>query len=137
MQWAGDWPARRVSEWAQPQPQAPPQQPPPARGAAAAAIPVIATVDSSLTVSSWPTGQVAGSLAALIGRVTSKVAMPPTPAQARQRNSYRGTRSWYRGRLAGDQGAPAPSECTGCADGPHGGRDTPSPQFLDMPRSGM
>jgi len=94
MQWAGDWPARRVSEWAQPQPQAPPQQPPPARGAAAAAIPVIATVDSSLTVSSWPTGQVAGSLAALIGRDTSNTEALPELAQVRQRNSYRGMPSW-------------------------------------------
>lgn len=47
--------------------------------------PANATVESSLTVSAWPSGQVAGAEAADIGRLTSKV-LP----QARQRNSYRG-----------------------------------------------
>lgn len=40
------------------------------------------TVVSSLTVSSWPDGQAAGSLDALMGRSTSNV-----DAQVRQRNS--------------------------------------------------
>ena len=48
----------------------------------ARAVPVTATVDSSLTVSSWPDGQEAGADASLIGRDTSKVA-----PQARQRKS--------------------------------------------------
>jgi Cft2 family RNA processing exonuclease len=39
-------------------------------------------VESSLTVSLWPSGHVAGSLAALIERLTSKVVM-----HSRQRNS--------------------------------------------------
>jgi len=59
------------------QPQAPPQQPPPdAPGAAAPAAdarPPTDTVDSSLTVSSWPWGQVQGADACAIGRLTSKV----------------------------------------------------------------
>jgi len=46
----------------------------------------MATVDSSFTVSSWPAGQAVASLAAAIGRFTSKVS-----PQARQRYSYRGT----------------------------------------------
>jgi hypothetical protein len=56
----------------EPQPQAPPQHPPPA-GAAPPAEPdpVSATVVSSLTVSSWPSGQRAGSADWLIGRLTS------------------------------------------------------------------
>ena len=45
------------------------------------------TMDSSLTVSSWPAGQLAGSLAALIGRLTSKIDWPPSREQSRQRNS--------------------------------------------------
>ena len=71
-----------------PQPQAPPQQPPPeGRGAGAdadplAAVPVTATVDSSLTVSSCPAGQRAGADDSLIGRDISKVS-----PQARQRYS--------------------------------------------------
>src|SRR5690606_33525842 len=68
-----------------PQPQAPPQQPPDAPVDGDAARPASATVDSSLTVSSCPHGHTAGSLAALIGRSTSKVS-----PQVRQRNSYRG-----------------------------------------------
>jgi hypothetical protein len=84
------------------QPQAPPQQPPaavpappampgPVTGPVAGpdqaapadpARPVRATVDSSLTVSSWPCGQVVAALAADIGRLTSKVS-----PQARQRYS--------------------------------------------------
>lgn len=59
----------------QPQ-QPPPQQPPPApgRGAGPAPVadPVIATVDSSFTVSSWPEGQLAGADDSLIGRDSSK-----------------------------------------------------------------
>lgn len=47
--------------------------------------PVTATVESSLTVSAWPCGQLAGSPDSVIGRLTSKVS-----PQARQRNSYRG-----------------------------------------------
>lgn len=69
---------------AQPQ-QPPPQQPPPegpGAGADPVPRPVTATVDSSLTVSSWPAGQVAGADASLMGRDTSKV-----DSQARQRNS--------------------------------------------------
>lgn len=59
-----------------PQPHAPPQQPPPelVTGAGDPARPVIATVDSSLTVSSWPSGQSAGAALSLIGREISKVA---------------------------------------------------------------
>jgi hypothetical protein len=71
----------------QPQPQAPPQQPPPAGDRTAVAVPVMATVDSNFTVSWWPKGQVAGSFAALIGRVSSNTAVSPALAQARQRNS--------------------------------------------------
>src|SRR5277367_2347083 len=77
----------------QPQPQEPPQQPPPPPSAAGGALddeplarPPTATVDSSLTVSSWPCGQAAGAPDSLIGRVTRKVS-----PQARQRNSYLGT----------------------------------------------
>jgi len=73
----------------QPQPQAPPQQPPPPPRLAGGALddgplarPPTATVDSSLTVSSWPAGQAAGAPDSLIGRVTRKVS-----PQARQRNS--------------------------------------------------
>ena len=67
-----------------PQPQAPPQQPPPdGAGAAALALrPPTATVDSSFTVSSWPSGQAHGAEDSLIGRVTSNV-----EPQARQRYS--------------------------------------------------
>ncbi len=36
-------------------------------------VPVTAIVDSSLTVSSWPSGHGAGSDALIIGRETSKV----------------------------------------------------------------
>jgi hypothetical protein len=46
---------------------------------------VSATVDSSLTVSSWPAGHGVGALASLIVRVSSKVS-----PHARQRYSYRG-----------------------------------------------
>ena len=77
----------------QPQPQEPPQQPPPPPRAAGGALdegplarPPTATVDNSLTVSSWPCGQAAGAPDSLIGRVTRKVS-----PQARQRNSYLGT----------------------------------------------
>jgi hypothetical protein len=42
----------------------------------------MATVDSSFTVSSWPSGQADGSPEADMGRDTSKV-----EPQARQRNS--------------------------------------------------
>jgi hypothetical protein len=66
-----------------PQPQAPPQQPPPdGAGAALALRPPTATVDSSFTVSSWPSGQAHGAEDSLIGRVTSNV-----EPQARQRYS--------------------------------------------------
>jgi len=67
-----------------PQPQAPPQQPPPdGAGAAAPALrPPTATVDSSFTVSSWPSGHAHGAEDSLIGRVTSNV-----EPQARQRYS--------------------------------------------------
>jgi hypothetical protein len=44
-------------------------------------------VDSSLTVSSWPCGQLHGASDSLIGRVRSKVS-----PQARHRYSYRGTK---------------------------------------------
>jgi hypothetical protein len=68
------------------QPQAPPQHPPPPGGALGAeprgADPPTATVDSSLTVSSWPPGQAVFTFASLIGRCTSKVS-----PQARQRYS--------------------------------------------------
>lgn len=75
----------------EPQPQEPPQQPPPDRGGLGADElpvtfrPVRATVDSNLTVSSWPAGQAAGALDSLIGRLCSNVA-----PQLRQRYSYRG-----------------------------------------------
>ncbi len=80
----------RVLAYRQPQP--PPQQPPLDPAPLAAPPPawlelVIATVESNLTVSAWPTGQLAGSLAALIGRLTSKVAEPLSWAHSRQRNS--------------------------------------------------
>lgn len=70
--------------WAQcPQPHAPPQQPPPdGAGPAPPEPPVIATVDSSFTVSSCPCGQVADSPASLIGRDRSNVS-----PQARHRYS--------------------------------------------------
>jgi hypothetical protein len=55
-----------------PQPQAPPQQPPPPAGAGALVAPVSATVVSSFTVSSWPSGQVAGVPESLIGLFISK-----------------------------------------------------------------
>src|ERR1700761_3102807 len=61
------------------------------------------TVVSSLTVSSWPCGQVAGSPDWLIGRVSKNVS-----PQARQRYSYCGTGGFYRA------GPPA-------AEGPDGG----------------
>jgi len=51
-------------------------------GWAVRALPPRPTVFSSLTVSSCPAGQSAGSLAAAIGRSTSNV-----DAQVRQRNS--------------------------------------------------
>jgi hypothetical protein len=71
----------RAEASAQEEQQPPPQQPPPlARGAAA--LPVMATVDRSFTVSSWPSGQAAGSSEADMGRDTSNV-----EPQARQRNS--------------------------------------------------
>lgn len=65
--------------------QPPPQQPPPPAdgggcGAPPRAEPVTATVDSSLTVSSCPSGHGAGSDALIMGRETSKV-----DPQARQR----------------------------------------------------
>src|SRR5580692_3933985 len=59
-----------------PQPQPPPQQPPPPPPAGAAAPderPPRPTVVSSLTVSSWPWGQGAGSPDWLIGRVSRNV----------------------------------------------------------------
>jgi hypothetical protein len=67
-----------------PQPQAPPQQPPPdgAGAPASARRPPTATVDSSFTVSSWPSGQAHGAEDSRIGRVTSNV-----EPQARQRYS--------------------------------------------------
>ena len=68
-----------------PQPQAPPQQPPPDGAGAVLALalrPPTATVDSSFTVSSWPSGQAHGAEDSLIGRVTSNV-----EPQARQRYS--------------------------------------------------
>lgn len=64
--------------------QPPPQQPPPAEGAGPAARPPTETAEKSLTVSVWPSGQVAGAEASAIGRVCSKVA-----PHARQRYSYR------------------------------------------------
>ncbi|GAA3425619.1 hypothetical protein GCM10018953_28020 [Streptosporangium nondiastaticum] len=81
-----DGPPGRVrrSRDGQPQ-QPPPQQPPPppaGRGAAPPDAPVTATVDSSLTVSSCPRGQEAGSSERAIGRETSK-----EEPQERQRNS--------------------------------------------------
>jgi hypothetical protein len=67
----------RTDATGQPPQQPPPQQPPPPAGTAAGAPPEArpptATVVRSLTVSSWPAGQVAGSLAALIARLTSNV----------------------------------------------------------------
>jgi len=71
----------------QPQPHAPPQQPPPVGALAPSPPPpVSATVDSSLTVLSWPDGQAAGSDAWLIDLRTSNVV-----AQSWQRYSYVGT----------------------------------------------
>jgi hypothetical protein len=72
------------------QPQAPPQQPPPPdapadppeAGPAAGPRPPTATVDKSLTVSSWPAGQAVRTPDSLIGRWTSNVS-----PQARQRYS--------------------------------------------------
>ncbi len=61
-----------------PQQQPPPQQPPLLGGGAV--VPPTATVDSSLTVSSWPDGQGAGSDDSAIGREISNV-----DPQARQR----------------------------------------------------
>ena len=52
----------------------------------APAAPVSEIVESSLTVFAWPSGQVAGSADALIGRFTSNVVV-----QSWQRNSYVGT----------------------------------------------
>lgn len=52
-------------------------------GVPTGAEPVLANIDSSLTVSAWPAGQAAGSPASLIGRRTSK-----TASQLRHRNSY-------------------------------------------------
>jgi hypothetical protein len=79
-------PGLRRAPWFGQQPQEPPQQPPPPPPAGAAGAPpprpVTATVDNSLTVSSWPCGQAAGAAAWLIGRLTSKVA-----PQARHRYS--------------------------------------------------
>jgi hypothetical protein len=75
---------------AQPQPQPPPQQPPElalGAGPDERDAPVRVSAEISFTVSWWPTGQVAGSPAALIGRLTSKTAAPPSWAQSRQRNS--------------------------------------------------
>jgi len=73
-----------------PQPQAPPQQPPPPPDGwpPAPARPPTEIVESSLTVSSWPSGQVHGADDSLIGRVRSNVS-----PHARQRYSYRGTLS--------------------------------------------
>lgn len=72
-----------------PQPQAPPQHPPPLAanplgppGPAPLLMPPTATVDSSFTVSSWPSGQAHGAEDSLIGRVTSNV-----EPQARHRYS--------------------------------------------------
>jgi len=72
--------ARVAGRDAQPQPHAPPQQPPPAPGPAARSTPPeapdrppTATVDSSLTVSSWPPGHRVGEDDSCIGRLTSKV----------------------------------------------------------------
>jgi hypothetical protein len=62
------------------QPQQPPPQQPPPLGGVAVAPPVTATVDSSFTVSSCPSGQAAGADASAIGRDISNVA-----PQARQR----------------------------------------------------
>jgi hypothetical protein len=85
----GDQPQVNGCYWRQ-QPQAPPQQPPPAGVGPAAAAPdrpapdrpPTATVESSLTVSSWPRGHAAGAVASLIGRLTSNVS-----PHARHRNS--------------------------------------------------
>src|SRR5690606_3675015 len=71
--------ARRQPQ--QPPPQQPPP-PPPAAGAGAAEVPPTATVDSSLTVSSWPAGQAAGAEDSAMGRLSSKVS-----PQVRQRYS--------------------------------------------------
>jgi hypothetical protein len=68
-----------------PQPQPPPQQPPPPPTGALLLpddSPPMPTVVSSFTVSSWPSGQVAGSPDWLIGLVSRKVS-----PQARQRYS--------------------------------------------------
>ncbi|GGR88033.1 hypothetical protein GCM10010284_21420 [Streptomyces rubiginosohelvolus] len=71
---------------AQPQHPPPQQPPPPPEGAGAdPAAPPTATADNSLTVSSWPAGQEAGSEDCAMGRLTSKVS-----PQVRHRNSYRG-----------------------------------------------
>jgi len=85
----------------QPQPHAPPQPPPPgppeapepdgpAERPRPEERPPTETADSSLTVSSWPCGQVDGADDSVIGRVSSNVS-----PQARQRYSYRGTGAVY------------------------------------------
>jgi cytochrome c biogenesis protein CcdA len=60
----------------QPQPQLPPQHPPAEAAAVPAAcapnLPATDTVDSSFTVSAWPSGQGAGEAESLIGRDSSK-----------------------------------------------------------------
>jgi hypothetical protein len=73
------------------QPHAPPQQPPApptgpiGTGAPPPCRPASATVDSSFTVSPWPSGHGVGADDSAMGRLTSKV-LP----HARQRYSYRG-----------------------------------------------
>lgn len=64
------WLRRGGGGTVQRQPQAPPQQPPVGAGAAE---PVSATVVSSLTVSVWPSGQVAGAADSLIGLLNENV----------------------------------------------------------------
>jgi hypothetical protein len=54
------------------------------------------TVDRSLTVSSWPCGQVHGADESVIGRLSSNVS-----PQARQRYSYRGTSDSLRAAAPG------------------------------------
>ena len=71
------------------------------------ALPPTDTVESSFTVSSWPSGHWAGAEASAMGRSRSKVA-----PHARQRYSYRGTRAAYAtsltpaGARAGQIGTP-------------------------------
>jgi hypothetical protein len=59
-----------ASQWLQPQ--LPPQQPPLGEGVAPTAVPTVANIDSTRTVSPWPSGHGVGSATSLIERCSSK-----------------------------------------------------------------